>query len=73
MKTRLKKIASDYAGKVRIAFIDVNNKKELTKTYKIMLIPTIVFFNKAGTETCRHSGNMEEHAVRNKLDELITE
>lgn len=71
MKARLDQVAPEYAGKVRIVFIDVNVQKEITKTYKIMLIPTLIFIDKNGVEIDRHVGPMEEQAIRSELADLI--
>lgn len=73
MKARLKKIAPDFIGRVRISFVDVNKQKELTREFKIMLIPTLVFINRNGEEVSRKSGKMEENVVRQKLENLVEE
>ena len=51
--------------------IDVNKEKELTKKYKILLIPTLIFLDKTGKEVYRKAGLMEEKAMSAKLEELI--
>lgn len=71
MKTRLTSIAPDYKGKVRVGFVDANKEKDLIKKYKVMLIPTLVFFDHLGEEVDRHIGDMEDRTVRARLDELI--
>jgi len=71
MKARLDQVAPDFAGKVRIVLIDVNVQKEITKTYKIMLIPTLIFIDKNGVEIDRHVGQMEEQTIRSELADLI--
>ena len=71
MKNRLLNIATDYEGKVRIAFVDVNKEKDLVKKYKIMLIPTLIFIARNGEEIERHIGDMEEWMIKTKLDRLI--
>jgi thioredoxin 1 len=71
MKARLTQVAPDFTGKVRIVLVDVNVKKDFTRKYKIMLIPTLVFVDKNGVEVDRHVGQMEEPAIRAELDDLI--
>lgn len=71
MKPRLIKIAPDYKGKVRIVFIDVSKEKELTKEYRIMLIPTLVFINRDGKTVSLRSGETEERVLRKTLDGLV--
>lgn len=38
-------IASEYAGKAKIAKLDVDQHKEIASKYGIMSIPTVVIFN----------------------------
>jgi thioredoxin 1 len=71
MKARLDQVAPEYAGKVRIVLVDVNVQKEITKEYKIMLIPTLIFVDESGVEIDRHVGPMEEQAIRSELADLI--
>jgi thioredoxin 1 len=71
MKARLTQAAPDFEGRVRIVLVDVNVQKDLTKKYKIMLIPTLVFIDKNGEEIDRHIGQMEETAIRAELADLI--
>ena len=73
MKTRLTSIAPDYEGQVRVVFVDANKEKDLIKKCKVMLIPTLIFFDHLGEEVERHIGDMEERTIRAKLDELMTE
>ncbi|MDD2889827.1 MAG: thioredoxin family protein [bacterium] len=69
-KKRLEKIEKKFKGKAKIISIDVNKEKELTKKYKILLIPTLVFLDKTGKEVYRKTGLMEEKAMSTKLEEL---
>ncbi|MFA5032972.1 MAG: thioredoxin family protein [bacterium] len=69
-KKRLEKIEKKFRGKAKIISIDVNKEKELTKKYKILLIPTLVFLDKNGKEVYRKTGLMEEKAMSTKLEEL---
>jgi thioredoxin 1 len=71
MKTRLAKINEEYKDRIKIIVVDVNKQRELTKQYKIMLIPTLVFIDRSGKEVDRHVGEMEEKAVKTKLNELL--
>ncbi len=71
MKARLTQVAPDYTGKVRIVLVDVNVKKDFTRKFKIMLIPTLIFIDKTGSEIGRHVGQMEEPALRAELVDLI--
>ena len=35
-------LAEDYAGRVKVGKIDVDNEKELAKRFKVMSIPTVI-------------------------------
>ena len=71
MKLRLQSIANDMVGTARIVIVDVNSQKDLSRKYKIMLIPTLVFIDSSGNEIARHTGEMEEYAVKATLDKLL--
>lgn len=73
MKPRLEELAPEYAERVRIVFVNVNSQKSLTKAYKIILIPTLVFITRNGEEAARHVGEMEASTIRLKLNELLEE
>jgi len=47
---------SDYAGGFDIVFLDVWRGPKAGKPYKIRVIPTQVFYDKAGKEVFRHEG-----------------
>jgi len=70
MKTRLTKIAPEYAGKVRIVYINVNVERDLIKLYRVTLIPTLVFIDRDGKEASRYVGAMEENDLKKKLNDL---
>lgn len=46
----------DYAGAVDVQFIDVWQNPEAGRPYGIRLIPTQIFFDRAGRERFRHEG-----------------
>jgi thioredoxin 1 len=52
----LEEMKKDYAGVVEVVFLDVWKDQKAGKPYKIRLIPTQVFFDKAGKEVFRHEG-----------------
>lgn len=52
----LEEMKKDYAGVVDVVFLDVWKDPKAGKPYKIRVIPTQVFFDKAGKEVFRHEG-----------------
>ena len=71
----LEELKAEYKGRAEIIFIDVwdqaNNGK--AKAFKIMAIPTQIFYDKHGKETFRHLGFFSKKAIVNKLEELLKE
>ena len=69
----LEELKEEYKGRAEIIFIDVwdqaNNGK--AKAFKIMAIPTQIFYDKQGKETFRHLGFFGKEAIVNKLEELL--
>jgi len=53
----------------KLIFYDVKNEKEITKKYKIKMIPTQVFLDENGNEIHRHVGFYPEE----KIDEFLKE
>lgn len=54
----LEELKAEYAGKVDVEFINVNEDAEAASRYGIMVIPTQIFFDSAGEEVYRHEGFM---------------
>jgi len=69
----LEELKKEYAGRAEVIFIDVWDQANAGKAaaFKIMIIPTQIFYDKQGKEVFRHSGFFEKGAIIAKLDELI--
>jgi thioredoxin 1 len=52
----LEEMKKDYAGVVDVVFVDVWKDPKAGKPYKIRVIPTQIFYDKAGKEVFRHEG-----------------
>lgn len=66
----LKDVRNEYSGKAEILVIDVYKYQALAKEYKIMLIPTLVFFDSKGKEAFRHMGVLDKEKIVAKLKEV---
>jgi thioredoxin 1 len=66
----LQKIRKDYTGKLEVLIIDVRNNQKLASDYQIQVIPTVVFFDRAGKEIFRHQGFMSEEKVKEQLAKM---
>ena len=67
---KLQKIDQGYTGKLEVLIIDIRNNRKLASEYQIQVIPTVVFFDPAGKEVCRHQGFMSEEKVKEQLAKL---
>lgn len=66
----LKEIAKDFAGKAEILVIDVYKYQKLATEYKIVALPTLVFFDSKGKEVFRQPGVMNKEQIAAKLKEI---
>ncbi len=66
----LKEISMEYGEKTKILVIDVYQYQHLAREYKIMVLPTLVFFDSKGKEVYRQVGIMEKEKIVAKLKEI---
>jgi thioredoxin 1 len=67
----LEKLAAEYAGKIRIAKVNVDENPALAQAFRIMSIPTIMLI-KQRTMVFSQPGALPESAFRQLIDQLIT-
>lgn len=70
LKVVLDGVSQRYKGRAHVVQVNVNKDKAVTKQFKIMVIPTLVFFDARGKEVGRTYGFMDEVKVARKLHEL---
>lgn len=70
MKVVLDGIARRYQGRAQIVQVNVNRDRAVTRQFKIMVIPTLVFFDAQGREVQRLYGYQDEVKVAQKLHAL---
>jgi len=66
----LEELKSQYQGKLNVVFIDVWEKPDEAKKYKINIIPTQIFYDASGKELYRHEGFFSKEDILNKWKEL---
>ncbi|HXP59704.1 MAG TPA: organomercurial lyase [Dongiaceae bacterium] len=66
----LKDLKAEYAGRMDVEFIDVWKNPDAGKAFRIMLIPTQIFFDAAGNERFRHEGFFGKEDILAKWKEL---
>jgi len=67
----LEEMKKDYAGVVDVVFVDVWKDPKAGKPYKIRVIPTQVFYDKAGKEVFRHEGFFSREEIEKVFLEKI--
>ena len=69
----LEQLKSEFQGKAEVIFIDVWDQANEGKmqAFKIMAIPTQIFYDKQGKEVLRHTGFLDKESIAAKLDELV--
>jgi len=56
-------LQSEYAGKVEIRIIDVDENKDLSEKFKVKAIPTQVFMDKDGNTLSQHVGLFPKDSI----------
>jgi thioredoxin 1 len=64
------KLAEAYAGKVKFCKINVDENPEMSVKYRVMSIPTLIFF-KGGEQKDNSLGAIPEAALKPKVEALI--
>lgn len=67
----VEEIAGEYAGKLRVAKLDVDANQQTALTYDVMSIPTLIIFQ-GGVEKKRITGARPKHAMLADLAEFIS-
>jgi thioredoxin 1 len=67
----LEKLAKEFAGKIRVAKVDVDANPGLSQGFRIQSIPTLMFV-KSGKIVGQQAGALPEHVLRNAIQQLIS-
>ena len=70
MRPVLKEVGTEYSEKAKILVIDVYKNQNLAQEYKVLMLPTLVFFDSKGKEAFRNVGLMEKEKIVGKLKEI---
>ena len=66
----VEELAEEYAGKVNIGKCDVDSCDDITASYRVRNIPTIVFI-KGGEVVDKHVGAISKADLKAKIDALL--
>ena len=70
MKPAINDIKNKYKGKVKIITVDVDKDKQAAKKYRIVAIPTQVFFDDKGKQVFRHEGVYSKSEIEAQLKKM---
>ena len=70
MKIVLDSIGLRYRGRAQVVQVNVNREPALTRQFKVMVIPTLVYFDAQGREAGRAYGYQDEVKVARRLHDL---
>jgi thioredoxin 1 len=70
MRPVLKEVSTEYSEKAKILVIDVYKNQNLAREHKVLMLPTLVFFDSKGKEAFRHVGILEKEKIVAKLKEI---
>jgi thioredoxin 1 len=60
----LQELSEEYKGRVIVRIIEIYEERELTRTNRIHLIPTQIFFDSKNREIFRHEGFMDKEQIK---------
>ena len=66
----LEELKKEYAGKMKVEFIDVWQNEDAGKKYGVEMIPTQIFYDANGKELFRHTGFFGKEDILAKWKEL---
>ena len=73
MKPILEQLAIEYEGKLNVVIVEVYQQMELTRSYRIMTIPTQIVFDSSGKEITRHIGLWPKEQIIAQLKKMGVE
>lgn len=63
----LEELRTRYAGKLDVQFVDVWKDPDAGKPYRVVMIPTQIFYGADGRELARHQGYMSKEEILAQL------
>ncbi len=71
MAPLIDRLSEEYEGRVEIGKYNIDEESDLTTEYRIMSIPTLLFFKDGKKTDIRLAGSQTEATLRAKIDELL--
>jgi len=70
MKPILEELAVEFGSKLNVVIVEIDKYRDLTYQYRIMAIPTQVFFDSGGREITRHVGFLPKEEIIAQLKRM---
>jgi thioredoxin 1 len=70
MKPILDSLKTEYAGRANVIFVDIKQERDIASRYRIMIMPTQVFYDAKGKEVKRHMGFMDKPEIISEFKAL---
>lgn len=67
----LEELKNEYKGRAEVIFIDVHEKADIVKPFKVSAIPTQLVYDRQGKEVFRHVGFLDKKALVEQLDKTL--
>ena len=71
MAPLIDRLSEEYEGRVEIGKYNIDEESDLTTEYRIMSIPTLLFFKNGKKTDIRLADPQTEATLRAKIDELL--
>jgi len=70
MKPILEQLSTEYEGKLHVLIVEVDDHMDQVRQYKIIAIPTQIFFDSNGQEITRHVGFYAKEYIITQLKKM---
>lgn len=68
----IEELAQEYEGRVVIGKYNVDEENDLATQYRIMSIPTLLFFKDGKKTDIRMAGSQSKQDIQKKIEELLS-
>ena len=67
----VEELAKEYAGRVKVGKLDIDEDRETPTKYDVMAVPTLIFF-KGGKEQAKITGLRPKAVIKEHIETLLT-
>jgi len=66
----MRSLKDAHKERINVLFLEVSDTRDLALSYKVRLVPTLIFFDAQGREVQRETGFMGQEAIEKVLRDL---